>query len=255
MSYDPVPTEWLALDAFLVTSIVPWAVLVLSANGFKWKLWWEKRDLKKPMIGHPMMYSLLFLLICVAAGVAAWFVWREGFRSDNIPPNPSSGNIPSNLNYFLANIFYLVFWIMACFVGPCFFIFSLEMKYMVWSCILSFLIAGLAIALTVMGFLIWFVPGIIFLVVAIFCCFQFLLSCMFYKEFEAHRTQCPSAGMVEEFQTLNIHMELQRENTGQPATMPAAPPGSQNAMRQRFLNNNRGQIIIGGVPYVAAVPR
>lgn len=207
MSYDPVPLEWLALDGFLVTALVPWAILALTAHGFRWKSWWDSERFFKPaLMWHPMAYSALFFFVYGAAGVGGWLVWREGFRSDNVPPNPSSGNIPDDTNYFLANIFYLIFWIMSCFIGPCFFIFSLEMKIIAGSCVLSFIVFGLAVALTVMGFLIWFVPGILFLVVAIFCAFQFIVSCAFYKDFRCEIVHHPIAAM--EFKIMNIETNI-----------------------------------------------
>lgn len=213
-SYNPTAVEWLSLDTFLVTALLPWAILALSAHGFRWKSWWENDRIMKPSImWHPMAYSALFFLIYGAAGVGGWFIWREGFRSENTPPDPSSGNIPSETNYFLANIFYICFWIFSCFIGPCFFIFSLEMKVMAGSCILSFIVFGLAVALTVMGFLIWFVPGILFLVVAVFCAFQFIICCAFYKDFRYDAVQHPHG--VTELAIYNVSIDMSKRQQGQ----------------------------------------
>ena len=205
-AFDPDPDEWAILDVAFITALVPWIIWIASAIGFRWRSWWSQTHLAHPnLIGHPIFFASVFFIVYSLAAVGWWLGWREGHRSDNAPPDPSSGTVPSNTNFFVFNIFYLIFWILSLGSGPMFFGVSLEFKMMAVSCVLVFLIFGCSVILTIFGWMIWFVPGILFLIATIFLLWAFIAVCWYYREFKCEHVHSPFEAL--EIISINVNQE------------------------------------------------
>jgi len=215
--YNPDPEEWLALDVFFVLGLLGWLSIVLSgaATGFRLTGYnGYKRRTHFSGLVHPIFFSIFCFFAQCGAAVAAWLAWREGHRSDNIPPDPSSGTEPSNTFFFLENIFFFIYWIFVLLAGPISFVVMLEC-HMIWPIIIiSVIILCLTIALVVMGFLIWSVIGGIYVIPLVFWLYATIVIIYFYKQYEngvchlaSHQLDCLSTNFCVETGSVNFNTQ------------------------------------------------
>jgi len=211
--YNPDDEEWIALVIFMASALIAWVCLAAFAHGFNWKSWWEFPSFRKPyMLFNPMAYSVLFFLVQATAGIAAWLVWSEGHRSNNVPPDPENGTIPSTTEYFWANLVWILYFGFGLFFGPCFFTATLQYNNIICSIAFTALMLGISGGLAIVGWFIWFVPGILFTLVGIFWLFSFICVCLFAREFDIGEINSPHQGM--EYKMVQISMESQSNSNG-----------------------------------------
>lgn len=167
MVLNPQPEEWVALTAFLVTGFLPVMSLILSAYAHHYRQWLTHTQAYKPYWFQAEFFGFIFTLVYVLISIAAFLAWREGFRSDNAPPGPISGDTPGDDIYISAMIIYTAFWGISLAIGPVFFQMGLQWGWLFLPFVLGLVLLGCAAALTALFWIIWIVPGIMMLVGAV----------------------------------------------------------------------------------------
>jgi len=205
---NPDPDEWLALSAFFVTGLIGWFSVIVSGAGFRLRGYsgWHRKSEFSFMV-HPFAFAVFLFIAQCAASVSAWLAWREGHRSDNVPPDPSSGVVPTNTIFFLENIFYFIYWTVLLISGPLFFMVML-IHHVVWpAALLAFIMLCLSIALLVLGFLIWTVIGGIYVIPVVFWAYAVIVLFCFCKQYD-----CKVCHMgCETVECLTYKMEVETE--------------------------------------------
>ena len=180
MAFDPTTEEWIALLAFLVSGAIVWASFVLSASAFHWREWYSEARQYRPWFLWGELLGFLYCVAWILIPIGGWLGWREGFRSDSLLLVPSSGNVPSDSDFFWFNLFYIVFWGLSLFGGPAFFTVGLQMKWPGISLLVSLGIVVLAGFTTVWGFFLWWVVGVLILIGAVVIFYGFVICAAIY---------------------------------------------------------------------------
>ena len=174
MAFDPTTEEWVALYVFLTTGAIVWVSFVLSASAFHWREWYSRASYK-PWFLWGELLGFLYCAAWILIPVGGFLAWREGFRSDDPVLVPSSGNTPSDSNFFLFNLFYVLFWGLSVFGGPAFFTVGMQMKWPGLALLVSLGILALAGLTTVWAFLIWWVAGVLIVIGAAVVLYAFIV--------------------------------------------------------------------------------
>ena len=179
--YSPDDLEWVSLNQSFAAALLGWVVLVAFAHGFKWTSWWYKSAMTKPWGLNPLVFSALFFGAQSLVAVGYWLDWREGHRSDLIfyaTAEPFSGNVPSTGNFFSVNLLFLIYWIVSLGLGPSYFMCCLQYHVSWMPLLISVVLFGLNVALLVISYLIWWVPGILFSVSLVFWIYAICVAFM-----------------------------------------------------------------------------
>lgn len=175
MAFDPSSVEWIALLVFLATSALAAFSFVHSSAAYHWKVFYRRADTYHPSFFIPELYSTLRVLSWLIIGLGVWFGWREGFRSEAIPPAPVSGAIPNINDFFLLMLFYIIFLALSVAFAFSFFGLGLNLGWM--GAVLFFEVGTLAmvILLIIYGWKIWFLSGLLILVGGVFVCYSVIV--------------------------------------------------------------------------------
>lgn len=173
--YDPSSEEWIGLLVFLSTSALAAFSFVHSSASYHWKVFYRRSDVYTPPLFIPELYSTLRVLSWLTIGLGVWFGWREGFRSEEIPPVPVSGVIPTTNAFFLLMLFYIIFLGLSTAFAFSFFGLGLNLGWM--GVVLFFDLATLAsiIVMIIYGWKIWFLSGLLILVGGVYACYSVVM--------------------------------------------------------------------------------
>lgn len=173
--YNPSSEEWIALLVFLGSSALAAFAFVHSAASYHWKMYFRRADIYHPPFFIPELYSTLRVCAWVLIGLGVWFGWREGFRSEETPPVPVSGDIPTVNDFFLLNLFYLIFLITSVAFAFSFFGLGFNMGWM--GAVVFFDVATLAmvILIVIYGWKIWFLSGMLALIGGVYALYSVIM--------------------------------------------------------------------------------
>ncbi len=157
--------EWLAAMFFVSVAALTTGLFGLSAVSNNWRLWFREKHIPFPPFIPPAGVFLgMYHFFCLSVAVGTWFVWREGLRAGAavtglILPGTGAGSNPDPT--YLADLIYLLFLVYFLTKGTTGFVFwssrwfgvSISLEAIQWLAITG---------LTIIGFLIWWVPGIFF---------------------------------------------------------------------------------------------
>ena len=180
MVLNPQPEEWIAIIVFLVTGFLPPMSLILSAYAHHYREWLAHPQAYRPYWFQPEFFGWIFTLVYLLISIAAFLTWREGFRSANIPPGPISGDTPGDDIYISAMIIYTTFWGLSIAIGPVVFQIGLGWGWLIITFVFGLVLLGCAVALTVLFWTIWLVPGIMMLVGAVGVLYGCYVALMFW---------------------------------------------------------------------------
>lgn len=194
LTYSPVtPPEWIALYVILMLSMIPVITMSYSAFSHQWKLWYRSKRFGRPwfMLG-PIIHMSCFAAAQILAGTGIFLIWREGQRSEALfaPPGPAAAP-PSHGVYFVALLLYLIeIFYLSC-IGPVFF--GFQAFGMTVAC--SVLAAALSIVILVLGYIVWWVAGLILSFPVVFLIYGCCVSISIFRFAKIDR----SGTYVEEY--------------------------------------------------------
>ncbi len=179
MVFNPAPLEWAGLVAFLAAGFIIVQSFVSAAVAARWRHFLAETQKRNGgymgSIGSPYLFGVLFILSYLGGALGAWFVFREGFRSELTIPNPASGSIPTDSEFFQAMLAYIIFWGLSWAGAPSFFSLGVDMQIMAWPVFVAFVTLGVGIWATVVFFQIYFVAGILIVINVFFVLWAFIL--------------------------------------------------------------------------------
>lgn len=200
--YNPGSLEWSNLLLVLTGGLISGAFFAVSAAAANWTVWWKKLHEPAPQqqvpqqqqqgfdqygrpivyappprprihgiiprFFHPYMYAGTRLLMGLLSAFAFWWAWRQGFRSEFTPAYAKAPKVVVNEDYFfVANLFYVLFYAFTIFSPLCTFHLGLPHKWTRATCFVEFVAFGLSVVCTIYFWLIIPLAGILNLIVSV----------------------------------------------------------------------------------------
>lgn len=173
--YNPAPEEWIALFVFLGSAAWAAFTFLSSSDAFRWGMYFSRDGMYQPPFFIPELYNALRVGAWVLIGLGVFFGWREGFRSDETPPVPVSGDVPSVNNFFLLILFYLIFLIVSAIFSRAFFGAGMRHGWMGVPLFFDLATLAMAILMIIYGWKIWFLSGLLILIGAVYCLYSVIM--------------------------------------------------------------------------------
>lgn len=173
--YDPSPEEWVGLLLFLGSAAIASFSFVHAAAAFNWQIYFRRTDIYHPPFFIPELYSVLRVCSWVLIGLGVWFGWREGLRSDEVPPVPVGGVIPSEHNFFLLILFFLIFLAVSSAFSFSFFGLGFTLGWMGVPVFFDLGTLATVIVMIIYGWKIWFLSGLLILIGGVFSLYSVIM--------------------------------------------------------------------------------
>jgi hypothetical protein len=180
------PNEWTSLYTFTLMAMVQIAILYLNAMVNNTSLW-HRYDVTEPgksgkikryrfiLPQHllpPLVMTVIHSTLNFSLVVGVFLIWREGHRSEAIfsPPGPSHGT-PGEKTYFLVNILFYIYYVLALAVPPIVF----GLQALRFGAITQVLATLVLIGLTVFAYMVWWVPGLLITIYTVWSAYLSLM--------------------------------------------------------------------------------
>jgi hypothetical protein len=183
MAYDPSPVEWLGIFAFIPLGIASWGVFAACAQGYGWRIWWRHDSGMAKGLVHPFFFSFLYFLVCGLSSTVGFLNWQDGFGETYV----ISGTAPTDTVFLWSMIVYLIYLVFSFMVGPGVFSLAMDGKNPYAAVILLAFMTLVSIGLTIVSFFVWFVYGILAILVALFWLYATIISWIMAAKYSKKR--------------------------------------------------------------------